>query len=187
MNLIRSILTSLFVVLASSAFAESSPDSNEVFLGKNFSMLVLDQEKDGKRGFRLTHNKPKKKNAESVELIQLGEFQVEVQKFTFEKGPQTLLYRFKAKGGGQSREILVLYSGLVSLLAKPDGFYFYVAEEYEKSIRYYSMFNGEPKIDALKRVVEAALLHPDSALVATRWAGKESEFFIYDSTRLVSE
>ncbi len=117
----------------------------------------------------------------------MGEFQVEIQKFTSEKSPQTLLYRFKTVNGKQSREILVLYSGVVSLLAKPDGFYFYVAEEYEKSIRYYSMYNGEPKLEALKKVVEAALLNPYSALVATRWAGKESEIFIYDSTRLIKK
>jgi len=182
MNLIKCILVFLFVATISSTFAEEASESNEVFLGVNFATLVMDQEKDGKRGFHLIHNKPKK--AESVESIQLGEFQVEVQKFASEKGPQTLLYRFKAVNGKQSREILVLYSGIVSLLAKPEGFYFYVAEEYEKSIRYYSMYNGEPKLETLKKVVETALSNPDSALVATKWAGKESEIFIYDSNRL---
>lgn len=182
MNLIKCILATLSLAIVSPVFAEVTSESNEVFLGVNFATLVMDQEKDGKRGFHLIYKKPKK--AEFIETIPLGEFQVEIQKFTSEKGPQTLMYRFKSADRKPSREILVLYSGIVSLLAKPEGFYFYVAEEYEKSIRYYAMYNGEPTLETLKKVVQAALVNPDSALVATRWAGKESEIFIYDSNRL---
>jgi hypothetical protein len=95
-----------------------------------------------------------------------------------------LLFRLNAKNEKEKRTVLVLYSGMLSLLAGTDNYYFYVAEEYKKSIRYYAMFKAEPSFELVSQVVESALKNPDGALVATRWAGKESEIFIYDNSRL---
>ena len=171
----------VFSLLASYVAAEEV-GSTEVLVGKNFMSLVLNQEQNGKRGFRLQFDKVKK--PESENQLKLGGYEVVAQKYSFRAGEQTLLFRLNAKNAKEKRAILVLYSGMLSLLAGTDNYYFYVAEEYKKSIRYYAMFKAEPSFELVSQVVESALKNPDVALVATRWAGKESEIFIYDNSRL---
>jgi hypothetical protein len=175
-----------FILASLSIFASyvyaGEPATNEVFVGKHFMSLVLNQEKNGKRGFRLQFEKVKKPVTESQ--LQLAGYEITSQKYSFNVGEQTLLFRFNAKKEKEKRTILVLYSGTLSVLAGTDNYYFYVAEEYQKSIRYYAMFNSEPSFESVSKIVESALNNPDGALVATRWAGKESEVFIYDNNRL---
>jgi len=179
----KAFVFSAITLAAQVSFAdENNQASHEVFIGKDFMSLVLNQEKNGKRGFKLQFDKVKKPESESKG--QLGGFEVNVQKFSFKTGEQTLLYRFNANKGKEKRAVLVLYSGILSLLSGTENYYFYVAEEYQKSIRYHAMFNAEPSIEDLTKVVSTALENPESALVATRWVGKESEVFIYDSSRL---
>lgn len=183
MKYLKAFVLSVITLVAQASFAEeNNQTSNQVYIGKDFMSLVLNQEKNGKRGFKLQFEKVKKPESESS--VQLSGYEVNVQKFNFKTGEQTLLYRFNANKGKEKRAVLVLYSGMLSLLSGTENYYFYVAEEYQKSIRYYAMFNAEPSFDELNRVISTALENPESALVATRWAGKESEVFIYDSGRL---
>lgn len=183
MKYLKVLVFSVIAFIAQVAIAEeNNQKSNKVFLGKDFMSLVLNQKKNGKRGFKLQFEKVKKPESESN--VQLGGFDVNAQKFSFKAGEQTLLYRFNANKDKEKRTVLVLYSGMLSLLSDTENYYFYVAEEYQKSIRYYAMFNAKPSFEELSEVVSIALKNPESALVATRWAGKESEIFIYDSDRL---
>lgn len=161
---------------------EKTKPAEEVFDGSNFMILVGLQEQDGKRGFHLKYDKPQK--AKALETYESGGYKVDAEQFSFGKGMQTVLHRFKAKGEKEKREIVVLYSGMLGLVAGGDGYYFYVAEEYKRSIRYYAMFNAEPTFEQAKQVVDSALTNPDSALIATTWEGKESSVFIFDSKRL---
>lgn len=171
-----------------SAYSIAEDNRKEViesFSGSYFMILVGNQEAAGKKGFHLKHDKPKK-TTQSL-TTEIAGYAVKVEQFPFEPDMQTILYRFSAEKGKEKREIKVLYNGMLSFTAASsgeDGMYFYVAEEYQKTIRYYAIYKNEPDIDVLKILVEKALLNPDSALVATRWAGKESEIFIYDSSRL---
>lgn len=181
MKYLQAFVFAIITFFASHVYAEE-PTSNEVFVGKHFMSLVLNQEQNGKRGFRLQFEKVKK--PESENQLQLGGYEVTSQKYNFKTGEQTLLFRINAKNKEEKRTILVLYNGMLSLLAGTDNYYFYVAEEYKKSIRYYAMFKAEPSFESVSEIVESALKNPDGALVATRWAGKESEVFIYDSNRL---
>lgn len=173
----------LFACLVVAVHAEDSlPVAQEHFVGKDFASLILLQEQNGKRGFKLKFDKPGKSIAE--EKLELAGYSVVRQEYPFEKGEQTLLAQYIAQKNKEKRKILVLYSGHIGLLSNSEDYYFYVAEEYEKSIRYHAMFKSKPTAEQLKPVVEKALANPDGALVATRWAGKESEVFIYDSNRL---
>lgn len=183
MKYLKAFVFSAITLAAQISFAEGNDQaSHQVFVGKDFMSLVLNQEQNGKRGFKLQFEKVKKPESESN--AQLGGYEVNIQKFNFKTGEQTLLYRFNANKGKEKRAVLVLYSGMLSLLSGTENYYFYVAEEYQKSIRYHAMFNAEPSFEELSKVISAALENPESALVATRWAGKESEVFIYDSGRL---
>lgn len=182
MNIIGSVVLGFFTLLPFLVCAQEQKEAVENFKGSNFLILVGNQESNGKKGFHLTYEKPKKPVA--TQSFQLAGYDVKLEQFSFEPGMQTVLYRFVALKGKEKREIDVLYSGMLSLVAGGDGFYFYVAEEYQKSIRYYAMYINEPGIESAKKVVETALQNADSALVATRWAGKESSIFIYDSKRL---
>lgn len=173
----------LFACLATAVHAEDTlPVAQEHFVGKDFASLIFLQEQNGKRGFKLTFAKPKKPIIE--EKLELAGYSVVRQEYPFEKGEQTLLAQYLAQKNKEKRKILVLYSGYIGLLSNSEDYYFYVAEEYEKSIRYHAMFKSKPTAEQLKPIVEKALANPDGALVATRWAGKESEVFIYDSNRL---
>lgn len=181
-NIYTFILLCISLFPAISNAADRKTEAGEVYKGSNFLILVGSLEAEGKKGFHLTHENSE--NPISTQTLQLAGYNVEQEQYAFEKGIQTLLYRFIASREGEKREISVFYNGLLSLAAGGSGFYFYIAEEYQKSIRYYAMYNNEPSIDAVKAQVANALQNPDSALVATRWKGKEASIFIYDSTRL---
>ena len=187
MKTIKLLLLSIFALTVqyTTAAEEVQKAASEDLIGSHFLILVGAQEANGKRGFHLTYDKPKK--AINKSTLEIAGYNVDVEQYSFEAGMQTILYRFKASKENAKREINVLYSGMLSFTAGTsggDGYYFYVAEEYEKTIRYHAIYINEPSIEQLKAVVEKALMNPDSALVATRWAGKESEVFIYDSSRL---
>jgi hypothetical protein len=178
----RFILIALILGLYTSAHAEIS---KETFKGSNFMLLVASQETEGKKGFRLTYDSPASKP--SKEIHQIADYEITLEKFPYSPGIQTLLFRITAKKEKQERKLYVLYSGMVSYTAGTDSFYFYLSEEYQKSIRYYAMYMGEPTTETILKALEPALTNPDSALIATRWAGKESEVFIFDSNRLTKE
>lgn len=182
MKKIQILLAAVAFCVSSTYANQQSVASNQVFSAKNYMTLVFDQESNGKKGFKLQYAKPKSPVSESKQT--LGGFETLIKKYDFEKGQQTLLFLIEAKKGKEKRRLLVLYSGLLSYMAGTEGFYFYLAEEYEKSIRYYAMFNSEPSLAEVTMVAEQALANPDSALIATKWAGKESEIFIYDGDRL---
>ncbi len=179
MKIIGALLFTFFATICTAK--EVNDPAQPIFSGKLFMTLVLNQEKDGKRGFHLTYKKGKKGPA--INTGSLAGYEIKTDTFNFVPGMQTLLYKFNAKGPKGKRKIFVLYNGLLSLIAE-NGFYFYIAEEYEKSIRYYAMFDAQPSLEQVTSVIESALADPDTALVATRWEGKESSIFIYDSERL---
>lgn len=174
------------ILFANCSYAEiETTEAKETFMGKDFASLVLMQEQNGKKGFKLTYKKPKAATQEAP--VEIAGYTVTTTQYAFEADEQTLFARYTATKDKEKREIVVLYNAYLSLLSGTNDFYFYVAEEYEKSIRYHAMFKSNPTHEQLKPIIEKALSNPDSALVATRWAGKESEIFIYDSTRLISE
>jgi len=175
----------IFFALLLSGIANAQeilPEAKETFVGKDFATLILMQEQNGKRGFKLTFDTPKRSANETS--FEIAGYTVTAIDYPFEKGEQTLATKYIATKDKQKREIVTLYNAYLSLTSGTDDDYFYVAEGYEKSIRYYAMFKSRPTIEQLKPILDKSLTNPDSALAATKWAGKESEIFIYDSTRL---
>ena len=101
-----------------------------------------------------------------------------------EKSPATtLLWRFHT-GGAESRDILVMYDGLASVMA--DKEVYFVAEERKGSISYYAMFRDQPTYAALKPLATSILDGSAPPLATVRWPAGAAEPVIeaYDTKRL---
>lgn len=102
----------------------------------------------------------------------------------FTKGAEpTLLWRFLASGA-EARELLVLYDGTASAMAKKDVFY--VIEERKGNISWYVMFRDQPAYAALKPIVISILDGSAQPLATVSWppGAKEPVIDAFDSKRL---
>lgn len=101
----------------------------------------------------------------------------------YEKGEQTLHWRFRVNGA-EPRELLVLYDGTASLMAKKEVFF--VVEERKGNISYYAMFRDQPTYAALKPIAISILDGSAQPLARVNWppGAKEPEIDAYDTTRL---
>ncbi|MCH1918765.1 hypothetical protein L9G15_04895 [Shewanella sp. A3A] len=176
-SLITTFVLAVVLITPTASASEASVTAHQVFEGKLFMALVLMQEQNGESGFKLEFDDPGAATGESTML--LGDYQATANEFALKNGIQTLRYRITAKNNDETRTFYVLYSGIVSLLAETNKHYFFIAEEYQNTIRYYAMFDAAPSLADLSHIIKDALVKPDSALIATRWSGKESEVLIF--------
>jgi len=171
-------IASLILLLSISLLVNADQESTEVFSSKNYMFLVLEQEKDGKRGYKIKYDRTKKRP--ETEKFNIVNYEVKLKEYPFEPGMQTLLFHIKAKTKGEKRNLYVLYNGFLSFIEK--GTYFYVTEDRNKSIKYYSMYNGKPNRETIKNIIKDILKGDRQPLLATKWAenGKESVVIKFD-------
>lgn len=156
--------------------------SRQLFEGSTLMVNLLMLEKQGEADFR-----PKYAPPSSVcvfDKFDAGGAPVNALYSPFEKGEQTLHYRFVAHGD-ETREILVVYDGIASLVAKKDQL-FIVVENRKGNISYYAMFRDQPAYAALKPLIASILDGSAKPLATVRWPAGEKEPVIdaYDAKRL---
>lgn len=139
-------------------------------------------ESQGEKNFRLIYDPP---NDEClIERMDLSGQEVKAIYNPWEKGTQTLLYRFVTGASSDSREVLVLYSGMVGFVAK--GYGFHVTETRNGVVSFYAMFKEEPTYQAVKGLAADILSGSAKPLLAVRWpeGAKEGEVVAFDSSKL---
>jgi hypothetical protein len=141
-------------------------------------------EKQGEANFRPDYEPPVTSCVREKFDVTGVPVSVEYSPFTKSEN-DTLHYRVRAGGGDGAREILVIYDGLASLVAKK-GFVFFVIENRKGSISYYSMFRGQPAYADLKPVFVSILDGSAKPLATVHWPAGEKEPVIdaFDSKRL---
>jgi hypothetical protein len=119
------------------------------------------------------------------ERFESAGFAVTAVQSPFEKGALTLHYRFVAVSGAETREVIVVYDGTASLMAKK-SFIFMMIENRAGKISYYAMFREQPAYVALKPLVVGILDGSLQPLATVRWPAGEKEPVIdaYDTKRL---
>lgn len=162
---------------------EVNSRSRQTFEAEAFLILAATQESGGRSNFRLTYEEPLSECI--IDTFELPETTVMAVYSPWQKGPQTIHYRFVADGEVNQREVLVLYSGIVGLVMN-GGEYFYVAEQRDGVIAYYAMFKERPTYEAAKEVVTGVLNDKLAPLLATDWpeGSPESQAISFDAERL---
>ncbi|WP_153067368.1 hypothetical protein [Steroidobacter cummioxidans] len=155
--------------------------SRQRFDATSFMVVAGELEAQGEKNFRLAYEPPKGECL--VERIDLAGQNVTAIYNPWEKGTQTLLYRFVTED--KAREMLVLYNSLVGLVAK-GGYGFHVSETRNGIVSFYAMFKEEPTYEAVKNIASEILSESAKPLLAVRWpeGAKEGEVVAFDSSRL---
>jgi len=86
-------IASLILLLSISLLVNADQESTEVFSSKNYMFLVLEQEKDGKRGYKIKYDRTKKRP--ETEKFNIVNYEVKLKEYPFEPGMQTLLFHIK--------------------------------------------------------------------------------------------
>jgi hypothetical protein len=169
-------------VLDCAGIPDIKSKSRQLFEGKTLMVSLSMLEAQGEAHFRPKYPEPA---SECVfERFDLAGKPVTAVYSPFEKGEQTLHYRFLGEVGGESREVVVLYDGMTSLVAKKTVFF--VIENRGGRISYYAMFREQPSYAALKPLVTSILDGSAAPLATVHWPKGEKEAVIdaYDTTRL---
>jgi hypothetical protein len=140
-------------------------------------------EAQGEKNFRLKYDPPGAGCL--VERVKFSGLDVDTIYNPWEKGLQTLLYRFVARSSPESREVLVLYNGSVGIVAK-GGYVFHVTETLNGVVSFYAMYKEEPTYQAVKALAADIFSGTAKPLLAVRWpeGAKEGEIVAFDSSRL---
>ena len=166
---------------ACSGVADAKSKSRQFFEGKILMTNLLSLEAQGEARFHPTFAPP---SSECIfEKFDAAGTPVEAIYSPHEKGEHTLHWRFKA-GGAEPREIVVIYDGMASFVAKKDVFF--VVEERKPNIHYYAMFRDQPTYAVLKPIVTGILDGSAKPLASVNWppGAKEPEINAYDAKRL---
>ena len=144
------------------------------------TLLVL--EKQGETNF--TPNYPSPPSQCALEQFTAAGVSVTTVYSPFEKGGETvLLYRFVV-AGAEPREIIVVYDGLASIMAKKTVFH--VIEKRKGDISFYEMYRDQPTYAVLKPLVTGIVDGSAKALATVNWppGAKEPVIDAIDSKRL---
>ena len=168
---------------ACTGVAEVKSKSRPLFSGETLMISLLTLEKQGEADFHPTYAPPA--GACLLEKFDVAATPVNAIYVPFEKGQQTLHYRFAAHGGDEAREVLVVYDGLASL-TYGKGEVFLVVEERKGAISYYAMFRDQPTYAALKPIATSIIDGSAKPLAVVRWpsGAKEPVIDVYDAKRL---
>jgi hypothetical protein len=157
--------------------------SRQLFEGKTLMTSLLMLEQQGEKEFKPSYSPPASECV--LERFAVAAGAVTTVYSPFEKGEHTLHYRFTATNDTGTREVLVLYDGLASLMAKK-GPIFFVVENRAGNISYYAMFREQPTYAALKPLIATILDGAAQPLATVRWppGAKEPVIDAYDTKRL---
>ena len=161
--------------------ADAKSKSRMLFDGKTLMVNLLSLEAQGEAAFHPTFASPASQCL--FEKFDAGNSPVEAVYSPFEKGEHTLHWRFTT-GAPEPREIVVIYDGMASFMAKKDVFF--VVEERKPNIHYYAMFRDQPTFAVLKPLVTGILDGSSKPLASVNWppGAKEPVIDAYDSKRL---
>lgn len=156
--------------------------SRQRFDATAFMVVAGELEAQGEKNFQLKYDPPAAECL--VERFDITDTSVNAIYSPWAKGAQTLLYRFVADTPQGSREVLVLYSGTVGLVAK--GYAFHVTETRDGVVAFYAMFKEEPTYQSVKELATSILFSSVKPLLAVRWpeGAKEGEVVAFDSSKL---
>jgi len=168
---------------ACGALPELKSKSRPTYEGNVLMTSLLVLQGQGEAEFTPKYSKPATECV--LERFDVANAPVVVLYSPFEKGEATLNYRFRAGTGPEAREVLVIYDGLASLMAKK-GQVFKVVEDRAGTISYYGLFRDPPTYAALKPLVTGILDGSAAPLATVRWpkGAKEPVIDAYDSKRL---
>ncbi|HLA71412.1 MAG TPA: hypothetical protein VK624_07865 [Steroidobacteraceae bacterium] len=157
--------------------------SRQLFDGATLIVALAALEAQGEAQFKPKYAEPASQCA--YEKFEVAGKPVTAIYSPFEKGEQTLHYKFVSASESDSREVLVLYDAMASLMAKKSPIFF-VAENRGGHISYYVMFRDQPSYAALKPIVVAVLDGSAAPLATVRWpdGAKEPVIDVFDSKRL---
>lgn len=162
--------------------ADIKSKSRQYFDGSILMTNLLGLQAQGEADFRPKYAAPA---SECVrEKFDSAGYAVTVVQSPFEKGALTLLYRFAATSGAETREVIVVYDGMASMMAKKD--IFLVTENRGGKISQYAMFREQPTYTAVKPLVVGILDGSAQPLATVRWpaGAKEPVIDAFDSKRL---
>jgi hypothetical protein len=156
--------------------------SRQRFDATAFMVVAGELEAQGEKDFRLKYDSPEAECL--VEYFIVADATVNGVYSPWEKGSQTLLYRFVMASPDESREVLVLYSGTAGLVTR--GHAFHVTETRAGTVSFYAMFKEEPTYQASKDLATAIFSASAKPLLAVRWpeGAKEGEVVAFDSAKL---
>jgi len=157
--------------------------SSELFASTPLLIIADDLEKQGEAAF---HLKYEVKTPEClVEAFVIGDTKAAAFYTPFTKGLSTLEYRVKLDRPTGATDVLVIYSGLASLMGE-HGLVFHVSEERDGIISWYAMFKDEPTYPAVRELVGKIATGEAKPLLAVRWppGANEGEVVTFDSKRL---
>jgi hypothetical protein len=156
--------------------------SRQRFDATAFMVVAGKLEAQGEKNFRLEYDPPAAECL--VERFDVAGREVSAIHNPWEKGIQTLLYRFLAETPEGTREVLVLYNGTVGLVAK--GQAFHVTETRAGVVSFYAMFKEQPTYQAAKELPASIFSASAKPLLAVRWpeGAKEGEVVAFDGSKL---
>lgn len=156
--------------------------SRQRFDGPAFMLVASELEAQGEKNFFLQYEPPAAECL--VERFEVSGQEVSAIYNPWERGTQTLLYRFVAKTPEGPREVLVLYSGMVEFVMK--GQSFHVTETRGGVVSFYAMFKEQPTYQAAKEMAASIFSASAKPLLAVRWpeGAKEGEVVAFDSDKL---
>jgi hypothetical protein len=163
--------------------ADIKSKSRLYFDGSILMVNLLGLQAQGEAEFRPKYPAP---SSECVrERFDSAGFAVAAMQSPFEKGVLTLRNRFVAVSAAESREIIVVYDGMASAMAKKNDI-FLVTETRAGKVSHYAMFRDEPTYAALKPLVVGILDGSAQPLATVRWppGAKEPVIDAFDSKRL---
>jgi hypothetical protein len=162
---------------------EIKSKSRQFYEGETLMVSLLMLEKQGEKDFTPSYEPPASECA--LDRFAVATVPVLAVYSPFEKAGHSLYYRFVATDGAETRQILVIYDGLASLMAEK-GPIFFVVEHRAGNISYYAMFRDEPTYTAAKGLVTKILDGSAKPLATVRWpaGAKEPVIDAYDTTRL---
>ncbi len=150
--------------------------------GAAFMTLANDLESQGRNNLQPNYEEPHFRCM--LEIFEIGDNTVKTIYSPWTKGMQTLHYQFLVDSEQKTREILVLYNGMIGLLY--GGFNFYVVETRDEKTSYYAMYNNQPRYEDLRKLITSILQNKAEALIRVEWQKGSEELVIteYNSKRL---
>ena len=130
-------------------------------------MLVSQLEILGKGNLNLWYELPE--SSCEKDTIETNEGTARVLYSPFKKGLETILYRVILDDLPEPREIVVLYSAIVSAV-RNRGDHFYIAESRGTRTNFYAMYSDQPRFDAIRPLLADILNGKATTLIAVEWS-----------------
>lgn len=162
--------------------ADIKSKSRQYFDGSILMTNLLGLQSQGEADFRPRYAAPASECLR--EKFDSAGYSITAVQSPFDKGAMTLLYRFAAASAAETREVIVVYDGMASMMAKKD--IFLVTENRAGKISQYAMFRDQPTYAALKPLVVGIFDGSAQPLATVRWpaGAKEPVVDAFDSKRL---